>query len=168
MPGLVEGEEVVGVEKIRVQPAMPDAIRSFDQFYEENWLGYVQRAYLILRDRPAAEDVAQEVMLEMSGRWDDIVDPRPYGYRCTINRAVRMAQRNRRTLPPPRDHVHGEFEYLADVIDRLPLRMRVMVVLRYFDDLSHDQIAEVVGCRPGSVGPTLNRAIKRLSKEIER
>lgn len=156
------------MEDIRLRPTSPDANQTFEQFYEENWLGYVQRAYLILRDRAAAEDVAQDVMLQISDRWSEILEPRAYGYRCTINGAIRMAKKHRRTLPPPREQVHGEFEYLADVIDRLPLRMRVIVVLKYFDDLSHDQIAEVVGCRPGSVGPTLNRAIKRLSKEIER
>jgi RNA polymerase sigma factor (sigma-70 family) len=44
----------------------------------------------------------------------------------------------------------------------LPLRQRTAVVLRYFEDLSEAQTADIMGCRPGAVKSLVSRAMSTL------
>jgi RNA polymerase sigma factor (sigma-70 family) len=66
--------------------------------------------------------------------------------------------------------VHGGVEFgfdeLADAIARLPFRQRVVIVLRYYADLTEADIAHALGCRPGTVKSLASRALATLSKEI--
>jgi RNA polymerase sigma factor (sigma-70 family) len=55
---------------------------------------------------------------------------------------------------------------LADVVARLPYRQRVVIVGRYWGAWSEAEIAETLGCRPGTVKALAARALTRLRKEI--
>jgi RNA polymerase sigma factor (sigma-70 family) len=57
---------------------------------------------------------------------------------------------------------------LADAVAALPFRQRAVVVLRYHAGLSETEIAEALGCRPGTVKSLASRALKRLENEITR
>ena len=50
---------------------------------------------------------------------------------------------------------------------RLPERQRLVVFLRYYADLSYDQIAEALGIRPGTVAASLNAAHASLRRNLE-
>jgi RNA polymerase sigma factor (sigma-70 family) len=69
----------------------------------------------------------------------------------------------------PRADAHAELEAdeLFDVLAALPDRQRAAVVLRYWHDLDENQIADALGCRPGTVGSLLHRAIARLREVME-
>jgi len=56
---------------------------------------------------------------------------------------------------------------LRDSLLALPERQRLMVFLRYYADLSYDQIAEAVGVRHGTVAASLNAAHARLRQQLE-
>ena len=56
---------------------------------------------------------------------------------------------------------------LGDAIAALPLAERTAVVLRYWADLDHREIAAVMGVRPGTARAMLSRATARLRKVIE-
>jgi RNA polymerase sigma-70 factor, ECF subfamily len=56
---------------------------------------------------------------------------------------------------------------LAEAIRRLPPRRRLIVFLRYFGDLSYEQIAELLGLSAGTVGATLSQAHDELRGELE-
>ena len=49
-------------------------------------------------------------------------------------------------------------------VDRLSPDLRIVIVLRYTEGLSYEQIAEVLGCSTGTVASRLNRAHKRLER----
>ena len=53
-------------------------------------------------------------------------------------------------------------DHTLATLDRLNHRERACIVLKYYEDLTEREIAAVVGCRPGSVGPTLHRALAKL------
>jgi RNA polymerase sigma-70 factor (ECF subfamily) len=55
---------------------------------------------------------------------------------------------------------------LAVVIESLPERQRLVVFLRYYADLSYDQIAETLAVRPGTVAATLNAAHRTLRRRL--
>lgn len=167
----------------RCTPAeRPQASDDFDAFYLTEWDRLVRRAGLVVRSVPLAEDVVQEVMAEVYRRWDSIADPRAYAFRASVNGAVRAARRaardhRERDVQEPDRHVAAmqdesateeELAHLADALVVLSPKQRAMVVLKFYDGYLEREIAQIMGCRPGSVGPTITRALRRLRTEVQR
>ena len=57
-------------------------------------------------------------------------------------------------------------DHLADAVAALPFRQRAVVVLRYHAGLSEAEIADALGCRPGTVKSLASRALARLEEVI--
>ena len=53
---------------------------------------------------------------------------------------------------------------MADAIAALPYRQRVAIVLRFWHDCTEAEIAAALGCRPGTVGSLIHRALAELRK----
>jgi RNA polymerase sigma factor (sigma-70 family) len=63
---------------------------------------------------------------------------------------------------------HQEPDELWDALATLSPRQRAAIVLRFYEDLPDDEIAQVLGCRPATVRTTVHRGLAALRKEIER
>ena len=61
-----------------------------------------------------------------------------------------------------------EGDHVLDAVRRLRPSHRAVVILRFYEDLTVVQIAEVLGLRPGTVKSHLHRALKELEKVVER
>ena len=59
-----------------------------------------------------------------------------------------------------------EARELLDAVARLPYRQRAVVVLRYYADFSERDIADALGCRPGTVKSLASRALDTLRQEL--
>jgi RNA polymerase sigma-70 factor (ECF subfamily) len=57
-------------------------------------------------------------------------------------------------------------EQVQRAIGRLAPEQRIVVVLRYTEGMSYEQIAEILGCSMGTVASRLNRAHKALEKKL--
>jgi len=55
---------------------------------------------------------------------------------------------------------------VQQVVAKLPAELRIVVILRYTEQLSYDQIAEILGCPQGTVASRLNRAHKLLERRL--
>ncbi len=132
-----------------------------------------------------AADVVADAMASVvrSGerRWRRVERPRAFLFRAVLNHA-RMYHRSRgrrvrrrerlRSLTPvgsapaagPDEHVPGDVE---QALDRLSPNQRAAVVLTYWDDLSTDEVAEILGVRTGTVQQPLARARAALRDELE-
>lgn len=144
---------------------------AFEAFYVETWDWAVRVAALIVHDREAGQEIAQESLLAVYRRWGELDEPRAY-LRTTIVNRCRNWHRGDRTrreklplLVGPATAELGE-SGLADAIAALPVRQRAVVVLRYYGDLSEAEIAVALDCRPGTVKSLSSRALRRLRKEI--
>jgi len=132
-------------------------------------------AFLILRDRQEAEDVVVETLLTALRRINDLRDPlalRPWLLRIATNRALGIRRHGARVvqleiLP---DRVQGldstsdaaiRLTLLAGVA-RLPPRMRAAVVLRYYADLSVEEVATALGRSPNTIKSQLQVALDHL------
>jgi RNA polymerase sigma factor (sigma-70 family) len=59
-----------------------------------------------------------------------------------------------------------EIDEAWETLCRLPFRQRSVLVLRFYEDLSVEEIARVLGCRSGTVKSRLNRGLEKLRNEL--
>ena len=155
------------------QPAVEPDVR--DLFVAE-YPALVRTLALIVRDRTAAEDLAQDAFVQLLRHWEKVRrygSPEAWVRRVAIRLAVRDAKRERRLAlirpepgadqPGPDDQVDGE---LLDAIRTLPPRQRSVVALFYFEDRPMDEIAEILDCSPATGWVHLHRARKRLAERL--
>jgi RNA polymerase sigma factor (sigma-70 family) len=131
-------------------------------------------AYLILRDRSDAEDVVVETLLTAYERVGDLRDERAFRtwlMRIATNHALGMRRGSARIV---RLHVVPEFGggdpspastdrvALLDGVADLPEQMRAAVVLRYYADLSVEDVAAALGKSPNTIKAQLQTALDRL------
>ena len=150
--------------------AEPDG-GEFAAFYRREHEGQVRRAFLLTGDAPTAHDVVADAFVAVLRRWRTIEQPGPYLSRCVLNgcRDVRRIRPREQARPDPEaeDHATDPVDDLADVLAGLPFRQRAAVVLRFYGGLSQAEIADQLGCRPGTVGSLIHRALKRLRTTLE-
>lgn len=148
-----------------------DEEESFAEFYAVEQDQQVRRAALLLGSDAAAHDVVHDAMVEVLRRWPKLEQPGGYLNRAVLNGCRDAARRGavrQRALHRmvPVGVSSGEPELLDDVLAELPFNHRAAVVLRYFVGMSTTEIAEALGCAPGSVGVWINRALKRMREVL--
>lgn len=133
-------------------------------------------AYLILRDKQAAEDVAQDTFIRAYNaalRMNPGDGVRSWLYRIAVNTSLNELRRRKRettavtkldkdTESDPTDRSDTQ-AVVSEAIDRLPDRLRVTVICRYFLDLSEAEMARVLKVRPGTVKSRLHEARQMLA-----
>jgi len=60
------------------------------------------------------------------------------------------------------ERIQNRSETLTNAVMQLPFKMREVVVLKYQEDLSYDEMSRIIGCPPGTVASRLNRALTEL------
>lgn len=151
----------------------PPTSGTFEEFYGREWTAAVRLAALITQRRDVAEDVAQEAFTALYPRWVTPENPAAYLRAAIVNagrqwhrrKAVERAKLPLLTTPSSQ---RAEMGLLADALAALPYRQRAVLVLRYYTDLPEAEIAEAIGCRPGTVKSLASRALARLQKELPR
>jgi len=147
---------------------------------EDGYASSVRTAYLILGNRPDAEDAVQESFLRAWKFRDSLVTGssfKPWLYRVVVNTCNsklrkeiphRLRRRSEDELDDfaSIDDPIGRVALSSDVmsaLNDLPAHLRIVVVLRYYADLSERDIAVVIGRQPGTVKSRLNEARNRLA-----
>ena len=143
----------------------------FDEFFRSEVEGQVRRATLLLGSPDTANDVVQEAFTQIYSRWALVSEPGPYLNRVVLNGCRdhwRRRDAERRVLPRlvDREASDPQVDPLGDILASLPFNQRAAVVLRYWGGLSTRQIAEELDCAPGSVGPWIDRALKKMRKVL--
>ena len=160
----------------------------FDRFVAETAEPLLRSAYLITWDFAEAEDLVQECLFKVARRWPRVKKmERPVAYARTVlihlalDEGERRSQRRSELGPEATGlleahhddaavRVLGRVETSTDllgVLRELPPRQRAALVLRYFDDLSEAEVADVMGCSVGTVKSTTSRALGRLRREVD-
>ena len=128
-------------------------------------------SYLLVGSQAAAEDLLQDVLEKLYQQWDRVQEPDAYVRRALANGAANRWRRNSyrretallphhdRPGPDPRDDRRDE---LLTALASLPHRQRAVVVLRFLDDLSVEQVAGLLNVTTGTVKGQTARALPRL------
>jgi RNA polymerase sigma-70 factor (sigma-E family) len=154
---------------------------TFEEFAAARLSGVLRFAGVLTADRALAEDVVQEVLIRVQARWNRIgaMDrPELYVRKMIVNEFVSWRRRSWRLVPAGRgpdvddrvsqDHAfaYAERAALLAELGKLPRRQRAVLVLRYYEGLSDTEIAEVLGCTPGTVRGYASRALAALRVQI--
>jgi RNA polymerase sigma-70 factor (sigma-E family) len=134
-------------------------------------------AFLACGDRHKADDAVSAALVKLYANWSRIANPHHYATRVVMNAAVdelrRPWRRERSTetglLDLPRadaSDAYGEREHLRQALMRVPAGQRTVLVLRYFDDLTVEEIAEVLRRRPGTVRSQCARGLTALRRAM--
>jgi RNA polymerase sigma-70 factor (sigma-E family) len=147
----------------------------FASYVAERSPRLLRTAFLLCRDWAIAEDLVQAALTKAWLAWRRIGDdPDPYVYRILVNTHHSWWRRRWHgevpteslpDLPSATDGDTGSFEdrdALWKALGRLGKRERAAIVLRYFSDLEHAAIAEILGCSPGTVRGQISRALAKL------
>ncbi|WDZ85999.1 SigE family RNA polymerase sigma factor [Micromonospora cathayae] len=152
--------------------------REFTAFVNERGDALLRVAYALAGNQHAAEDLLQNALAKAYTRWSRIRgDAEPYVRRILYHDQVSGWRRRRRQPevpmadPPerPAGHDHRETDLrllLRDALRELPPRQRAVLTLRYLEDLSVEQTAELLGCRVGTVASQASRALVKLRQLV--
>ena len=159
----------------------------FERFVEDSAESLLRTGYLVVWDLATAEDLVQECLFRVARRWPRVRSmehPKAYARRILINLALDDSKRRHRhraeldlTSRPTTDNrpdeaaarALGMVETTSELIDGLGALspgQRAVLVLRYFEDLTEAQVAEVLGCSVGTVKSTSSRGLDRLRQAL--
>ncbi|WP_433347045.1 SigE family RNA polymerase sigma factor [Micromonospora sp. CA-111912] len=145
----------------------------FAEFVRAEIGGLTRLAHLLTGDRHHAEDLVQVALERVAVRWEKIDDPAAYLRRVLCTQAASW-WRWRRARPPeqlgaaPPDRSGAVADdtdlrlVLRAALARLTVRQRAVLVLRYYEDRSEAETAELLGCRIGTVKSQTRHALGRL------
>jgi RNA polymerase sigma-70 factor (sigma-E family) len=153
-----------------------EAEGGFEEFARSSMPGLLRFAMAVTGQRATAEDVVQTSMVRAMGAWSRVADQERWRQQAYVRRIVlntnhsawrRWSARTALGVMP-----EGAVASRVDAVDDrllvrqalecLTPRQRAVIVMRYFEDLSEAEIAERLGCAPGTVKSTAARALKAL------
>jgi RNA polymerase sigma-70 factor (sigma-E family) len=156
----------------------------FDEFVRASGPRLLRLAVLLTGDRVAGEDLLQDVYERVFVHWRRIGGvPEAYVRRALVNAAASRWRRRMRRPEVRLSEVHDRpavgscgvdgvdlvatrAELMA-ALQRLAPRQRAVIVLRFYEDLTMEQVAEVLGCSVGTVRSQSHRALSRLRESPE-
>jgi RNA polymerase sigma-70 factor (sigma-E family) len=144
---------------------------TFEALYAAEATPMSRLAYLLVGSREQAQELVHDAFARLYERWDRVDNPGAYLRTCVVNGCRDSLRRRRlvdRERPDPRPDAQLDADHLLDALAVLPHRERAAIVLRYYEDRSEAEIAELLGIRPGTVKSLLHRGLARLREVIER
>ena len=164
------------------QRGEPEALRALFERHKDKVYSIAVR---YSGDRTVAMDIAQDAFLKLfsairSFRGDSNFEA--WFYRIVVNSCFDQKRRTRRLVPMMDELLAGLRAPGQSALDEvlrselsgrvrsavagLPPEQRIVIVLRYTQGLSYDEIAEILGCSTGTVASRLNRAHKTLGRRL--
>jgi RNA polymerase sigma-70 factor (sigma-E family) len=150
--------------------------------YQAQALALIRVAKLLLRDQASAEDVVQDAFLGLYQALPRLTDHDqilPYLRAAVINGSRSVLRAQRRALlrkvhhEPPASSAESaamigeDRQAVLAAVTRLPRRAREVLVLRYYLDLSDQEIAAALGVSRGTVSSTASRGLAALARDLK-
>ncbi len=151
----------------------------FTTFFESAWPRLFRTALAITGERGSAEDALQTAFAKVYASWSRVSSanhPEAYVRRMLVNEIIGSRRhgwwRRERPYPdvepsavtPSPESGVVDRDVLWAAVQRLPVRQRAVVVLRYYEDLSEAEIAESLGCSRGTVKSQAAAALANLRR----
>jgi RNA polymerase sigma-70 factor (sigma-E family) len=153
----------------------------FDGYVRARQRSLLRFAMVLTADPVDAEELLGDVLAVVFERWSLVAaadSPHAYVRRMLVNEFIRGRRRRRHIVlyddlsgvgAPVEDTsaAHAERAALGHRLRSLPPRQRAAIALRYFEDLSFAQIAELLGSGENAVRSNISRGLRRLRIELD-
>lgn len=154
---------------------------TYEEFADSRLDALLRYAVMLTGDPHTAQDLVQETMVRVQLSWRRVVasdSPDGYVRKILTNQFIDLRRGSwlRRVLlraepdpvAAPSDHAQesAERDRIWGMLSRLPRRQRAALVLRYYEDLPDQEIADVLGCAVGTVRSSISRALATLRAEL--
>lgn len=153
-----------------------DTRRAFDEFARARMPQLLRFGHVLTGDQHAAADLVQDALERTMIAWPKVSrqgDPEGYVRRTMVNRNISIWRKRRRetlTDEPPEPQQAapaGRDLALWEQLSQLPPKQRAVIVLRYYEDLTEQQTADIMGCSVGTVKSQASKAMANLRKHVE-
>ncbi|MGH9193815.1 MAG: RNA polymerase sigma factor [Acidimicrobiales bacterium] len=132
----------------------------------------VRLAHLLTGSVVLAEDVVHDAFVSCYRHWSTLDIADAYVRRAVINHAHSALRRTGRERDKAARYGRAtpvtmglpELDETWGVLRQLPDRQRMALVLRFYADLPEAEIAELLGCRPGTVKSLIHRGLAKLKE----
>ncbi|MER6712819.1 MULTISPECIES: SigE family RNA polymerase sigma factor [unclassified Streptomyces] len=166
-------------------------MNGLDEAHEEGFAQYVvsarpalrRNAFVLVGDWSAADDLVQQTLIALYRCWERLERHDALsGYTRTV--MVRIYIDERRKLRWTREQLQGSLPepepepgdvtrvgdrlVLLEALSTLSARQRSLVYLRYWEDLSIDEVAQIMGCSSATVRSSTSRAMRILREYLNR
>ena len=135
-------------------------------------------AYLTCGEWQAAEDAVARSLARLYARWSKVASPHRYATRMVVRAAIDEVRRPwRRERPasddlpnlpglvePDRTDAIADAVYMRQALRQLPPGQRAVLVLRFYEDFSVDEVAEALGRSPGTIKSQTARGLATLRR----
>jgi RNA polymerase sigma-70 factor (sigma-E family) len=148
-----------------------------DRLYREYAPGALRFAIMLTGDRTLSEDLVQEAFVRVAAKLDGLRDPSAFN--AYLTRAVaNLAKSHFRRQEVAKRHVRAvdvralivepvdvaTSDSLLLALRELPIQQRAALVLRYYNDMSQEEIARILDVPIGTVKSQISRGLARLRK----
>jgi RNA polymerase sigma-70 factor (sigma-E family) len=152
----------------------------FEEFVAARGPRLLRVAWLLTGDAHLAEDLLQTVLARVWPKWNKIAEENPEAYvrKALVHTHASWWRRKWRGEVPHGDdlpdragpadpYTEVDLEHaLAAAVRALPVRQRAVIVLRFFEDLSVAETAQVLGCAEGTVKSQASKALRALRSRL--
>lgn len=150
---------------------------------ENNQERYYRVAFSYVKNREDALDIVHDAIIKALQSFHSLRNPeyaQTWFYKILINESISFLRKNRKVislddlqtpqLPPAEDldDIHkDEYIDLYAAIDKLPPDMKTIVILRFFEDMKYEEIAEITSTNLNTIKSRLYRALNHLKLDME-
>jgi RNA polymerase sigma factor (sigma-70 family) len=159
----------------------PGGVLTFDDIYREHRPKLVRVAYLIVRSQHVAEELVQDGFVRLHQNLAEVESPGGFLHTTVVRLCLTWLKRRdmeaerlgRVAAPPgvdgaPTEDAEVEADALWAALARLEPDRRAVLVLRFYEDLPYERIAEILECPVGTVRSRIHRGLADLREEVER
>ena len=166
-----------GDDRRLIRAAQDGSEAALETLFRRHWREAHRAAYAIVRDRQAAEDIAQEAFLaaiRALGRFDRRRPFRPWLHRIVVNRAIDFARSRalRREVGEEAgaavgvEDARGLDDGLTAALAELEPERRAVIVLRYLLDYTPGEIGRMLELPRGTVNSRIRRGLDQLADAL--
>lgn len=166
------------IEQINlIEAAAAGDIESFGELCRRHYSAMVAVAYSVLCDHQLAEDAAQEAFARALVNLRNLKKKERFApWLASICKNVakdmltlktREAQDDSLNRQSEIDSLDENNEFIRRAIENLPVTMKELVVLKYYDGLSYEQISSVMGMSKASINGRLTRAKRKMASYLK-
>lgn len=146
----------------------------FRMLYQAEFAGLAGYCSALVGDVHLARDIAQEAFARLFARWVGVREPKAYVFYVATNLARRHWKRGKREREiyaemhaRPAEAPASHDPWLRDLVERLPDRLREVVLLHYYADLPITEVAELTKRPVGTIKRWLHEARALLQAAME-